>query len=222
MLPAIRPRRPRRRLGKGNTGYILVVLGSGGHTTEMLMLLKDLHTTFYSLRRYVISEGDNHSINKMREFEARLETYASVHDIDYGRYDYKIVPRARRIHQSLITTPRTALITFTACLGVFSQSPKRNQADLIYPDLVITNGPATGFILICVAFVLRYLALTGTGDTLRCIYVESWARLHSLSLTGKLLRLGGLCDRFLVQWPGLEVHNSRRKQLGEYHGPLVI
>ena len=186
------------------------------------MLLKELNTASYPLRRYVISEGDNHSINKMEEFERGLEMFAVFYGMDYGRYDYKIVPRARRIHQSLLSTPGTALLTFTACLRVFRISFEQGRTDTPYPDLVIANGPATAFILICAAFVLRYLALSGTGDSLRCIYIESWARLHTLSLTGKLLRACGLCDRFLVQWPDLEVHNSRRPQLGEYHGPLVI
>ena len=199
-----------------------MVLGSGGHTTEMFMLLAGLDTARYSTRRYVISEGDNHSITRMRDFELTLELDAIQCGIIYGAYDYKIVSRARKIHQSLITTPISTLATFIACLGVFGRPSKQAPSRTMYPDLVIANGPATAFVLICASFVLRYFNLPGTSEALRCVYVESWARLHQLSLTGRLLRLSGLCERFLVQWPDLEIRNRRGKQLGEYVGPLVI
>jgi len=47
------------------------------------------------------------------------------------------------------------------------------------------------------------------------IYVESFARVKSLSLSGKILYW--LVDRFIVQWPGL----SERYKRAEYHGILV-
>ncbi|EIE86577.1 hypothetical protein RO3G_11288 [Rhizopus delemar RA 99-880] len=47
------------------------------------------------------------------------------------------------------------------------------------------------------------------------IYIESFARVHTLSLTGKLLY--PFADRFLVQWPEL----SSRFQRAEYQGVLV-
>ena len=47
------------------------------------------------------------------------------------------------------------------------------------------------------------------------IYIESFARVYNLSLTGKLLY--PFVDRFLVQWPEL----SNRLQRAEYRGILV-
>lgn len=49
---------------------------------------------------------------------------------------------------------------------------------------------------------------------MRTVYVESWARCRTLSLTGRLLDTLGV-DRFLVQWEGL-VDMGR-----EFRGVLV-
>ena len=47
------------------------------------------------------------------------------------------------------------------------------------------------------------------------VYVESFARVKSLSVTGKLLYL--FADRFIVQWPEL----ARAYAKAEYHGLLA-
>jgi beta-1,4-N-acetylglucosaminyltransferase len=49
---------------------------------------------------------------------------------------------------------------------------------------------------------------------MRTIYVESWARVRRLSLSGTILV--GVVDRFLVQWEGL-----RGLGRAEYIGVLV-
>lgn len=51
---------------------------------------------------------------------------------------------------------------------------------------------------------------------MRSIYVESWARVNGLSLSGKILVALGAVDRVLVQWEGLA-----QKGKGEFRGCLV-
>lgn len=59
--------------------------------------------------------------------------------------------------------------------------------------------PAGTCLPICVsAFVLRFLGYAPT----RIIFVESFCRVKSLSMTGRLLYY--FADRFIVQWPGLQ------------------
>jgi beta-1,4-N-acetylglucosaminyltransferase len=45
---------------------------------------------------------------------------------------------------------------------------------------------------------LRFLGATRT----KIIFVESFCRVQSLSMTGKILYY--VADRFIVQWPGLQ------------------
>ncbi|KAF2745656.1 glycosyltransferase family 1 protein [Sporormia fimetaria CBS 119925] len=225
--------------------HVLIVLGSGGHTHEMLDLLRDLDTRKYTYRTYVISSGDAFSARRAAEFERALEGKERVRrkaagvrdknsrgdvgtqttqgdgdgstnekDIkDTGPPNYIIhtLPRARRIHQSLLTTPLTALYALLSTLRLLLSRTTPP------PDLIITNGPATGVIVVFAALILRFFNLRSVDAQGRCktIYVESFARVTKLSLSGKCLVK--VVDRFLVQWKELEGVGGR----GEFCGVLV-
>ena len=194
----------------------------------MLHMLRGLDTFSYQHRSYVINSGDNLSAEKAIEFELYLEEKArrAANDVVkrpafYGSYDLTFVPRARQIHQSLLKTPWSAFLTFLSCLAVlrgrylslssrndgnpenFAVFPSALHSNLEYPDLIIANGPATATILIFTSYILRFLSMPGTSGKMRSIYVESWARVQRLSLSGKLLSLFGMCERIVVQWEEL-------------------
>jgi len=86
-----------------------------------------------------------------------------------------------------------------------------------YPDLILMNGPATATILVWASVILRFFGFgeAGSRGQMRTIYVESWARVKKLSLSGRLLCW--VVDRVLVQWPQLDGALGR----GEYRGVLV-
>ena len=50
----------------------LVVLGSGGHTSEMIRLLKGLDLSRYQPRTYLIASSDKMSLDKAKSFEMAL------------------------------------------------------------------------------------------------------------------------------------------------------
>jgi beta-1,4-N-acetylglucosaminyltransferase len=143
-------------------------------------------------------------------------------------YNISVVPRARKIHQSLLTTPLSSLYTLYMSFAPLLSTPplhpnappkdayERAAADL--PDLIITNGPATAVILILASLILRFFDVRGANSTGKCrtIYVESFARVKGLSLSGKLL--SRVVDRFLVQWEELEGKAGGR---AEFWGILV-
>jgi beta-1,4-N-acetylglucosaminyltransferase len=141
-----------------------------------------------------------------------------------SHYNIAIVPRARKIHQPLLTTPISCLYTllssFTPLLSTPPNQPPQNAyetaaADL--PDLIVTNGPATAVILILASLILRFFNIRGANSRRKCktIYAESFARVKTLSLSGKLLVR--VVDRFLVQWEELEGAGGR----AEFWGVLV-
>ena len=202
-------------------------------------MIRNLDTYSYKHRSYVISSGDEFSARKAVEFEASLEQRAreskegKVKNVDdrggYGTYDISSVPRARNIHQPLLTTPLSSLRSLLSCITVLRS---RNTASTTtsstiakpqstsfpnpdYPNIILANGPATAAILIFASLLLRFLALPGTGGKMRSIYVESWARVRRMSLSGRILEGMGACDRVLVQWEGL------RGRGREFRGVLV-
>lgn len=50
----------------------LIVLGSGGHTTEMFHLLSGTDLNIYKPRYYTIASTDTMSAKKMNEFEENV------------------------------------------------------------------------------------------------------------------------------------------------------
>ena len=193
------------------------------------MILRDLDTSSYNYRRYVISSGDDFSERKACEFEKALAEKAERKRQPYGNFDIKVVPRARKIHQSVLTTPLSALHCGWACIKLLSNPPSavklpqagRPQTASGYPDLILANGPATATVLIISCVILRFLAFPGSRHAMRCVYVESWARVKQLSLSGELLRSFGVCDRILVQWPDLLESNGRPRKGLELEGALI-
>ncbi|KAF2652463.1 glycosyltransferase family 1 protein [Lophiostoma macrostomum CBS 122681] len=141
-------------------------------------------------------------------------------------YTITTLPRARAIHQSLLTTPFTCLLTLLSAFGPLLSSPSElsspnhNQnpstpapsaspdpydiSTRTPPSLLLTNGPATSVILILASLILKFFDIRGCASQGLCktIYVESFARVRKLSLSGRILVW--CVDRFLVQWEELE------------------
>lgn len=178
----------------------------------MLSLLEDLDTTSYTHRTYIISSGDDFSARKAVDFEEKLATLsgsdipdekAATNAIIFSSYSLHFVPRARKVHQSLLTAPLSSLQCFIACILFLNSSPPSPAYRNNYPDLILINGPATSVLVLLAALILRFVALPGTYGKMRSVYVESWARVKALSLSGKILVAMGAVDRVLVQWEGL-------------------
>lgn len=136
------------------------------------------------------------------------------------------VPRSRSVGQSWLTTPFTTVYALLASIGlVFRERPDLILCNgpgacacmcficiymrvsvyfsyinrIIKPQNFNTPSPKKGTCLpLCLAgYALRFLGV----KRVKVVFVESFCRVQSLSLTGRLLYY--LADRFVVQWPGL-------------------
>lgn len=237
--------------------HLLVVLGSGGHTAEMLSMLRHLpcFPAKFTYRTYVVSSGDGFSALKAKEFELEMAGSCSERmrpdanrlgqEAPEESYGIVTVRRARRVHQRLLSTPWSASLCLWDCLRALTGThscqfrPQRscNLWKPNYPDLIITNGPGTGVCVVLASIILLLFGFDGPSSPLfdghvndsssktsqwqhsgqmRTVFVESWARVRTLSLSGNILL--PLVDRFLVQWPGLEGKGGGK---AEFVGALV-
>ncbi|KAL4246012.1 UDP-N-acetylglucosamine transferase subunit ALG14 [Abortiporus biennis] len=207
--PSVVKRTRRRKL----TCALGVFLGSGGHTSEAIALMSALDFSRYTPRTYFVSEGDILSAKKALAFEsekaAQTDSHSTLGTDPRSPYGIFTIPRARRVHQSLFTTPFTALRSVLSCIYYITLAPLASQDNL--PEVLILNGPGTACVLCVAVYVNKFLGLASP----RLIYVESFARVGSLSLSGKLLR--PFVDRFIVQWPDL----AKERPGVEYRGWLV-
>ena len=108
------------------------------------------------------------------------------------------VPRARKVGQSWVSTVPTSLQSLARCLQIVAHHN---------PRFLVVNGPGT-----CVMVALSVLLCRPLGVKTKIVYIESLARVSSLSLSGKLLY--PLADAFVVQWPGLQKKYPRARYLG--------
>ncbi|CAG8513639.1 991_t:CDS:2 [Funneliformis mosseae] len=174
-----------------------IILGSGGHTMEMFQLIEGLDLkTVYRPRIYVVTDNDYLSLQKVVEFENRK---SGDHHNDHV---VKMIPRSRQVGQSWLTTPFSVLKALIKCISlIFGE----------LPDLIICNGPGSCIPVCVISYIPRILGI----KWIKLIYVESFARVKTLSLSGKLLYI--FVDRFLVQWP----YFAEKYPNAEYKGLLV-
>jgi beta-1,4-N-acetylglucosaminyltransferase len=173
----------------------LVVLGSGGHTSEMMGIIGGLNLKRYTPRIYVSAEGDKMSQEKVERFEKANKTLGTPAVI------LKTIPRARKVLQSYFTSIFTTLVAiFNSCSLVMS----------FRPDFVLCNGPGTCIPICFWAHVLKFFGLKAT----KIVYVESLCRVQRLSLSGIILYYLYIADCIFVQWPRLKELYPRTKFIG--------
>ena len=171
---------------------LMVVFGSGGHTTEMLHMLSELKPERYRNVVFIVGHTDTWSLTKLESFL----TTTQLKQVTIER-----LFRAREVKQSYLTSIGTTLIGLLDSLRLI----------LIYrPDLVVTNGPGTAVPLCYASFIVQKCLLV--KPTSKLLFIESFCRVKTLSLSGKLLK--PIVDKFVVQWPDL-ADGSKVEYLGK-------
>ena len=138
----------------------------------MLAMLKNLEPSRYTHRTYIVSSGDDFSSTQAQAFENTLPVSTRSKDAaasfavertaagtNGGDYTIDIVPRARKIHQSLLTTPFSCLLTLLSCLRILLFHPQG------FPDLILTNGPATSVIVVLAVVILKYFSFLSSTSS---------------------------------------------------------
>ena len=145
---------------------IMVILGSGGHTWEMINILSKINYQNY-LPIYIIGLSDFHSLNDIKHFEQK-----------YNReYYFERVIRPRENYQDIYSFD--VLINFFRCF--FSSFKLIRQYQ---PDYILANGPSICVPIILSGYLLKKLGYLNT----KLIYIESAARVNSLSISAKIIK----------------------------------
>ncbi|XP_050428610.1 UDP-N-acetylglucosamine transferase subunit ALG14 homolog [Adelges cooleyi] len=155
----------------------LIVIGSGGHTSEMLRLMKHLNKQKFTPRLYVLADTDTTS-------QVRLEKEENGTD-----WTTAVIPRSRHVNQSYSSSVVSTLYSIVMTIPVVIS---------FKPDLILCNGPGTCVPVCLVGFVMRLFHYTDTS----IVFVESICRVKTLSLTGKIMCF--FADLIIVQWPELK------------------
>lgn len=177
----------------------LIVLGSGGHTAEMINVLNVLlQKDRFCPRFYVAAATDNMSLQKAHLLE---ENVFNLNGGKGGSTQFLQIYRSREVGQSYITSIGTTFLALVHALWLMIR---------IRPQVVLCNGPGTCVPLCVIAFLFKMVGVRWSS----VFYVESIARVRKLSLSGLLLYKLRIADQFFVQWPQLQRKYPRAHYVG--------
>ncbi|XP_076441190.1 UDP-N-acetylglucosamine transferase subunit ALG14-like [Babylonia areolata] len=179
----------RKKSQTSGNASVLIVVGSGGHTKEILTLTEKLGAQ-YSPRQYIVASTDSISLKKI------LKSEETAVDSKYAIYS---VPRSREVKQSWFTTVFTTLYASLYSLRLVAH---------LQPQIILCNGPGTCVPICYAGLLLKWLGLADT----KVVYVESICRVETLSLSAKLLY--PFADSLIVQWPSLVEKYPKCKYIG--------
>ena len=142
-------------------------------------------------------EATGSGMNKSRDDVHGTEHRRNIQTV---KHTFETIPRSREVGQSYVTSVFTTLYSLT--MYSFSVVYKHK------PDFILVNGPGVCVPICFWSFVLRIFSLSST----RITFVESFCRVKSLSLTGKILYY--FVDDFIVQHEELKMKYPRSTYLG--------
>ena len=171
---------------------IMIILGSGGHTGEILLMIQKLDFNKFSSCYFVSSHNDKNSENKAKE-SIQIDKYKNT------KFCFLKIYRARNVGQSFISSIPTTLYALFQSFFILIK---------YRPNMVVTNGPGVAFPILFIGFILRILMIL---SEFKIMFIESYCRTKSISLCGKIVE--PFCDRFIVLWKNLET--KKREYLGK-------
>ena len=178
---------------KNKKKSMMVILGSGGHTSEMFTLLENLKAENFTTVHFVIAQSDTTSVPRLESLAKTTRSSNFLHEGKRAIWKFHAIPRSREVGQSFISSVPTFLNALFSSFGIVYH---------IRPDVIITNGPGT-----CVPILFGAVMLRASQKLMRgypkIIFVESFCRVQSLSLTGKIvyyMNIAGLFskERFFI------------------------
>ena len=130
----------------------------------MLRLVDKLDWKRYTTRVYFVSAGDSRSLARVSTLErtigsgsVRLVSSVKWRVMTHEGPQFRIItlPRARKVHQSYLTSVATTLWTILFCLWHVTIRPPLLSPRRKIADVIITNGPGTCVPIIFCAFLPR-------------------------------------------------------------------
>jgi beta-1,4-N-acetylglucosaminyltransferase len=197
----------------------LIVLGSGGHTSEILYMTQYLNhpsstnnidtlcsnNVVFEPIDYCKASTDSTSQDRL--YHHQMLKNKATSSSNTKQMEIYNIPRSREVGQSYWSSIYTTLVAI-----IYSMK-------LVYtlrPNIVLCNGPGTCIPICIITYWYRILNILPNHQTY-IIFMESFCRVQTLSLSGKILYSSSLltpllqyvpvlpvADLFIVHWEELQ------------------
>lgn len=188
---------------KNNPKKVIVYLGSGGHTGEMLKILGTYKNTIKEAQIAVLYSENNSLLRFKNQFS------------QLNKVQYHAIGKARQVNAGKISSILSILTTFLSIIALFV----KEKSFFLFNHkntLLLVNGPGT-CVLLCTLFQALKVVSLSTYSNFKIVYIESLARCNNLSMTGLLIYYLKLSDEFIVQWQEM----CEKYKDSKYYGILV-
>ncbi|CAD7930062.1 unnamed protein product [Amoebophrya sp. A25] len=198
----------------------VAVLGSGGHSSELLQLIEG-----WDMYDFVFIAADSdpycHKILERNGFKIDERTgsrsAAPAHHVENQKGSRTresgstgsatgarkcslfLIQRSRHVGEGWVSSLVHTLQACAQCVNLVRRERLIRDADLL-----LVNGPGVCVPVVFGMLLSELLGWRGTtfASHARLVFVESFARVRSISMTGRILQ--PWVDRFVVQWRATE------------------
>ncbi|CAI8505866.1 unnamed protein product [Hanseniaspora opuntiae] len=166
---------------------VIVFLGSGGHTGEMLKILHTYKDTLKHSSIVVLYSEEN----SLARFKLQFPDIKNV--------KFHMIGKAREVGSGKISSIKSIVHTLLSVVDIVIKDMNYFVIDH-KRTLILLNGPGSCVLL---SMIFQFIKLITIKDHkhIKIVYVESLARCNKLSMTGVIIYYMKFADEFLVQWP---------------------
>lgn len=179
---------------------VIVFLGSGGHTGEMLKILHTYKDTISKSDLCILCSEEN----SLERFKNQFPDFKNV--------KFFMIGKAREVGSGKVSSIKSIIHTFVT----ISQIILKNKDFFVFNHertLMLLNGPGS-CVLLSILFQVLKIVTFKDYKSFKIVYIESLARCNKLSMTGMILYYLKLSDEFLVQWPEMKLTYPYAKSYG--------
>lgn len=127
------------------------------------------------------SGGHFEQLLMLRKLEEKYDVFITTEKTKYNKNDKKINHYVMQVNRKELLFPIKMLIILIESLYIFLKEK---------PDVIISTGVLAAIPMLFIGHFFKK----------KIIYIESFAKINSPTMTGKLIYKKHIADRFYVQW----------------------
>ncbi|MCQ2820853.1 MAG: hypothetical protein MJ252_26645, partial [archaeon] len=166
---------------------IMIIFGSGGHTGELILMLKKLDFNKFSDCYFISAHSDKNSEIKVKE-NFNLDKFTKT------KFHFIKIYRSRSVGQKTLSSIFTTLYALLQSFFILLKTR---------PSIAVSNGPGTAIPILFMGYFLRKVMIL---SEFKILFIESYCRTNYISRSGKLVEF--IADKFIVLWEKLKGGNK--------------
>ena len=131
------------------------------------------------------SGGHFEQLLMLKQLEKNNNIFIVTERTKYNRNDNKINYYIKQVNRKELLFISKMILNFIKSLFIFIKES---------PDVIISTGVLASLPMMCIGYLFKK----------KIIYIESFAKINSPTMTGKFIYKHKIADRFYIQWESMK------------------